>query len=90
MDLLGVYIPLYNIFKIHTSTYVMELRLDSIRSLEIILRSSMNRDKHVFSIKNLQKTADAINMILCKCYQNPLGQLLKQFSKLYKLWGPVT
>ena len=25
-----------------------------------------------------------------KYYQNPLGQLLKQFSKLYKLWGPVT
>ena len=24
------------------------------------------------------------------CYQNPLGQLLKQFSKLYQLWGPVT
>ena len=29
-------------------------------------------------------------MIFCKCYQNPLGQLLKQFSKLYQLWGPFT
>ena len=29
-------------------------------------------------------------MIFYRCYQNPLGQLLKQFSKLYKLWGPAT
>ena len=29
-------------------------------------------------------------MILYKCDQNPLRQLLKQFSKLYQLWGPVT
>ena len=27
---------------------------------------------------------------LLKCYQNPLEQLSKQFSKLYQLWGPVT
>ena len=33
--------------------------------------------------KIVKKTANAINM----CYQNPLEQLLKQFSKLYQLWG---
>ena len=33
------------------------------------------------------KTANAINMISCKCDQNPPKQLLKQFSKLYHLWG---
>ena len=26
----------------------------------------------------------------CKCHQNPLRQLLKQFSKLYQHGGPVT
>ena len=30
------------------------------------------------------------NMQIHKCYQNPLGQLSKQFSKLYQLCGPVT
>ena len=34
-----------------------------------------------------EKTAKAINMIFCK---DPRGQLWKQFSKLYQLWGPVT
>ena len=34
-----------------------------------------------------KKTENAIQMIFYKCCQNPLGQLLKQFSKLYQLWG---
>ena len=37
-----------------------------------------------------KKTAYAIKIIFYKCHQNPLGQLLKQFSKLYQLWGLVT
>ena len=37
-----------------------------------------------------QKIVNAINMIFYRCYDNPLGQLLKQFSKLYQLWGSVT
>ena len=32
--------------------------------------------------KNVKKTENAIDMIFYKCYQNRLGQLLKQFSKL--------
>ena len=41
-------------------------------------------------IKSKEKTANSINMIFCKCYQNRLGQLLKQYPKLYQLWGPIT
>ena len=40
--------------------------------------------------KFVKKTANAIKMIFHKCYQNPLRQLLKQISKLYQLWEPVT
>ena len=40
--------------------------------------------------KICEKTAKSIKVSFCKCYENPLGQLLKQFSKLYQLWGPVT
>ena len=29
----------------------------------------------------------AVNGAIKKCYQNRLGQLLQQFSKLYQLWG---
>ena len=39
---------------------------------------------------NREKKANAINMNFWKSYQNPLGQLLKQFSKLYQLCGSVT
>ena len=41
-------------------------------------------------IKNVKKTANAINMNFYKCYENPLAQILKQVSKFYQLWGPVT
>ena len=29
---------------------------------------------------------NVIDMSICKCYQNPLGNLKKQFSNLYQLW----
>ena len=32
-----------------------------------------------------EKKANATNMIFRKCHQNPLGQLLKEFLKLYQL-----
>ena len=42
------------------------------------------------NVKKLaRKTANAINVIFCKCYQNPLGQLLQQFTKFDQLFGPV-
>ena len=37
-----------------------------------------------------EKTANAINMNFFKCYQNPLGQQSKEFSKLQQFWGLVT
>ena len=41
--------------------------------------------------KNLWKKNGKCNQDdFYKCYQNPLRQLLKQFSELYQLWGPVT
>ena len=33
----------------------------------------------------VKKNTNAIYRIVCKCFQNPLSQLLKQFSKLYQL-----
>ena len=37
-----------------------------------------------------KKPTKAMSMIFCKCYQNSVRQLLKQFSKLYQLLGSVT
>ena len=37
--------------------------------------------------KFVKTTAKAIDKIFCKFYHNPLRNLLKQFSKLYQLWG---
>ena len=33
---------------------------------------------------------NSIDMIFCKCYENPHEELFKQFSKLCKLLGPIT